>query len=114
MAAAQKKGKIHKVKGEGVLGGYELSRVWEQNFNSHHGISYVLIYSSRGGCQWRKEPGSLGSTVIQPIAFIEHLLYVMHYPMCLGHTPSFSPHNDPGKQVPLSSLTGKESETKGN
>ena len=94
MAAARKEGEIRKVKGEGISGGYELSRVWEQNLNSHHGIPYVLICGSRG----RKEPGSLDSTVMALIAFIEHLLYVMHYPRCLGHTPSFSPHNTLGNK----------------
>lgn len=62
MAIARKEGEIREVKGEGILGGDELSGVWEQNLNQHHGIPYVLICGSRGGCQWRKEPGSSRSS----------------------------------------------------
>lgn len=62
----------------------------------------------------RKEPGCLGSIVKEPIAFIEHLLYVTHSPRCLVYTPSFSPHNDPGQQIQLSSLRDEDTETRRN
>lgn len=37
---------------------------------------------------WRKVLGILGSLVKGLVAFIEHLLYVMHYLRCLAYTPS--------------------------
>lgn len=39
-------------------------------------------------------------------------LDVMRSPRCLAYTPSFISHNDPGKQVQLSSFTDEETETK--
>lgn len=69
----------------------------EQSLNLHNCTQYMLIHG-RGSHCGGEELERVGSIVKEPIAFIERLLYVMHYTRCLAYTHLFSPHNNPGKQ----------------